>query len=158
MNEQFYDFYLFWQLKTSLKIFFFSLWQAALLYLNWGSRPRLPVNAAFVSFLSSPSSIPHTSSTPISWRSCSAFSESLEIISDLSFFPFSLLLDVKKQSVRFDFYYSVFHRFRQVKCANGGSILSLSQFSLLPQLPQKNDARFKSGQKWLKSNHLATLI
>ncbi len=33
--------------------------------------------------------------------------------------------------------YSVFHRFRQVKFDSGGSILSSSQFSLLPQLIQK---------------------
>jgi hypothetical protein len=33
--------------------------------------------------------------------------------------------------------YRVFHRFRQVKFDNGGSVLSLSQFLLLPQLPQK---------------------
>ncbi len=33
--------------------------------------------------------------------------------------------------------YSVFHQFRQTKFANGDSILSSSQFSLLPQRPQK---------------------
>ncbi len=33
--------------------------------------------------------------------------------------------------------YSVFHRFREAKFANGGSILSSSQFLMLPQLPQK---------------------
>jgi hypothetical protein len=33
--------------------------------------------------------------------------------------------------------YSVFHGFGQAKFDNGGSILSSSQFSLLPQLPQK---------------------
>jgi hypothetical protein len=33
--------------------------------------------------------------------------------------------------------YRVFHRFRQAKFDNGVPILSLSQFSLLPQLPQK---------------------
>jgi hypothetical protein len=31
----------------------------------------------------------------------------------------------------------VFHRFGQAKFDNGGSILSKSQLSLLPQLPQK---------------------
>jgi hypothetical protein len=31
----------------------------------------------------------------------------------------------------------VFHQFRQAKFANGGSILSSSQFSILLQLPQK---------------------
>jgi hypothetical protein len=29
-------------------------------------------------------------------------------------------------------FYSVFHRFREAKFGNGGSILSSSQFSLLP--------------------------
>jgi hypothetical protein len=33
--------------------------------------------------------------------------------------------------------YRVFHRFREAKFDNGGSILSWSQFSPLPQLPQK---------------------
>ncbi len=33
--------------------------------------------------------------------------------------------------------YSVFQGFKQAKSANGGSILSLSQFLILPQLPQK---------------------
>ncbi len=33
--------------------------------------------------------------------------------------------------------YSVFQGFRQVKSANGGSILSSSQFLILSQLPQK---------------------
>ncbi len=33
--------------------------------------------------------------------------------------------------------YSVFHRFRQAKFDYDGSILSLSQFLILPQLPQK---------------------
>jgi hypothetical protein len=33
--------------------------------------------------------------------------------------------------------YSVFHRFRHAKFANGGSILSSSQFWILPQLPHK---------------------
>jgi hypothetical protein len=35
------------------------------------------------------------------------------------------------------FYYSVFQGFSKAKSANGGSILSLSQFLILPQLPQK---------------------
>jgi len=34
-------------------------------------------------------------------------------------------------------YNRVFHRFWQAKFAYGGSILGTSQFSLLPQLPQK---------------------
>ncbi len=52
--------------------------------------------------------------------------------------------------------YSVFDRLGQAKFANGGSILSSSQFSILPQLPQKNEACIKSGQNWPKNNHLAT--
>jgi hypothetical protein len=34
-------------------------------------------------------------------------------------------------------FYSVFQGFRQAKSANGGLILSSSQFLMLPQLPQK---------------------
>ncbi len=34
-------------------------------------------------------------------------------------------------------FYSVFQGFSEVKSANGGSILSLSQFLILPQLPKK---------------------
>jgi hypothetical protein len=39
--------------------------------------------------------------------------------------------------------YSVFHRFKQAKFAYGGSILSSSQFLLLPQLPQKMELASK---------------
>jgi len=42
--------------------------------------------------------------------------------------------------------YRAFHRFGQAKFPDGGSVLGSSQFSVLPQLPQKNDAQFKSGQ------------
>jgi hypothetical protein len=35
------------------------------------------------------------------------------------------------------FSYSVFQGFSKAKSANGGLILSLSQFLILPQLPQK---------------------
>ncbi len=42
--------------------------------------------------------------------------------------------------------YRVFRGFGQAKFAYGGSIFGLSQFTLLPQLPLKNDAQFKSGQ------------
>ena len=35
------------------------------------------------------------------------------------------------------FYYSAYHGFGQAKIPNGGLILGSSQFSLLPQLPQK---------------------
>jgi hypothetical protein len=34
-------------------------------------------------------------------------------------------------------FFSVFYQFRQAKFAYGGLILSFSQFSILPQLPQK---------------------
>jgi hypothetical protein len=39
--------------------------------------------------------------------------------------------------------YSVFHRFGQAKFVNGVSILSPSQFSLLPYLPQKTKLESK---------------
>ena len=39
--------------------------------------------------------------------------------------------------------------FKLVKLGYGALVLGLSQSPLLPQLPQKNDARFKSGQNWL---------
>ncbi len=45
--------------------------------------------------------------------------------------------------------YSVFHQFRHAKFANGGSILSSSQFLIRPQLPQKmklTSKVVKSGQ------------
>ncbi len=53
---------------------------------------------------------------------------------------------------------SVFHIFIQANFAFDGLILRSSFFSLLLQGPQKNGARFKSGQKWFKNNNLATLI
>jgi hypothetical protein len=52
-------------------------------------------------------------------------------------------------------YYSVFHLFRQAKFDNGGSILSSSQFFATAQAASKNEARFKSGQKWFQNNQLA---
>ncbi len=48
-------------------------------------------------------------------------------------------------------------QFRQAKFDNSGSILSLSQFLLLPQLPKKWSC-FKSDKTELKNNHLATSI
>jgi hypothetical protein len=42
--------------------------------------------------------------------------------------------------------YSVFHRIRQAKFDNGDSILSSSQFMLLPQLLRITKASVKSGQ------------
>jgi hypothetical protein len=42
--------------------------------------------------------------------------------------------------------YSVFQGFRQAKSANGGSILSLSQFFDTAPAASKHEARFKSGQ------------
>ncbi len=44
----------------------------------------------------------------------------------------------------------VFHGFGQAKFPDGGLVLGSSQFSLLPQLPQKNNAQFKRGQNQLK--------
>ncbi len=41
------------------------------------------------------------------------------------------------QNIRAFFSYSVFQGFSKAKSANGGSILSSSQFLILPQLPQK---------------------
>jgi hypothetical protein len=51
---------------------------------------------------------------------------------------------------------SVFQGFGKTKFANGVSILSSSQFYLLPKLPQKNETRIKSGQNRPKNNHLYT--
>jgi len=42
--------------------------------------------------------------------------------------------------------YRAFHGFGQAKFSYGDLVLGSSQFSLLPQLPQKNDAQFKRGQ------------
>jgi hypothetical protein len=54
--------------------------------------------------------------------------------------------------------YIVFHRFGPAKFAYGGSILGLSQFTLLPQLPLKKYAQFQSGQNQFKNNQFASLI
>jgi len=43
-------------------------------------------------------------------------------------------------------FYSVFREFGQAKFPNSCLVLGLSKFSLLPQLPQKNDTQFKSFQ------------
>ncbi len=53
--------------------------------------------------------------------------------------------------------YSVFHRFRHAKFANGVSIKAQANFPTVPAA-SKNDARHKIGQNWLKNNHLTTLI
>jgi hypothetical protein len=54
--------------------------------------------------------------------------------------------------------YSVFHRFRQAKFANGRLILSLSQFLILPQLPHEMKLASKivkiDSKKWLANNDL----
>ncbi len=52
-------------------------------------------------------------------------------------------------------WYGVFHRFRKAELIYGDSILSSSQFFLLPQPPLKTK---KSDENWLENNHLATLI
>jgi len=54
--------------------------------------------------------------------------------------------------------YRAFYGFWQAKFADGGLALGSSQFSILPQLHQKSDARFKRGQNQLKNNQLALLI
>ncbi len=56
-----------------------------------------------------------------------------------------IMVDVQKKLLKTPTY-CVFHQFRQAKFDKGGSILSHSQFLLLPQLPQKNEAHFKSSQ------------
>ena len=43
-------------------------------------------------------------------------------------------------------FFNAFQRFGQVKFAYGASVLGLSQFLLLPQLPYKMMLNFKSGQ------------
>ncbi len=48
--------------------------------------------------------------------------------------------------IRLKRYYSVFLGFRDAKSANGGSILSSSQFLILPQLPQKMKLASKVGK------------
>ncbi len=58
----------------------------------------------------------------------------------------------------YDTLYSVFHRIGQAEFANGGSILSLSKFSLLSPAAFKKWILLQSGQNSLKNNHLATLI
>jgi len=44
----------------------------------------------------------------------------------------------------------LFHRFGQAKFPNGGSVLGLSQFSVLPPATSKNDSWFKRGQNRLE--------
>jgi hypothetical protein len=62
-------------------------------------------------------------------------SSGLTIILSLTYAQYYFLLTIQT--------YSVFHRFRQAKFDNGGSILSSNQFSLLPQLPQEMKLTFK---------------
>ena len=45
--------------------------------------------------------------------------------------------------IKFSSFYSVFQGFSKAKSANGGSILSSSQFLLLPQLPKKMELALK---------------
>ncbi len=42
--------------------------------------------------------------------------------------------------------YIVFHQIREAKFDNGGSILSSSQFLIMPTAASKNEAHVKSGQ------------
>ena len=57
-----------------------------------------------------------------------------------------------------NFIYIAFYRFGQGKLGLGVKILGSNQFTLLPQMPQKNDVRFKSGQNGHENNHLVSLI
>ncbi len=54
--------------------------------------------------------------------------------------------------------YRAFRRFGQAKFAYGGSILSSSQFTLLPQLPLKTTLNLKVVQIDFENNHLTSLI
>ena len=57
--------------------------------------------------------------------------------------------------------YKAFHGFDKynlIKLGNGGLVLDLSQFLLLPQFPQKNSSPFKSGQKELQNYQLSSLV
>jgi hypothetical protein len=74
---------------------------------------------------------------------------------------FSGLLSIKLftksiKNCKFLCLYSVFQGFSKAKSANGGSILSSSHFFDTAPAASKNKACFKSGQSWLKNNHLAT--
>ncbi len=71
----------------------------------------------------------------------------LYILASNSVWPYSVVKWAKS--------YCVFHQFRQAKFAYGHSILSSSQFCYCPSC-LKNIACFKSGQRWLKNNRLAT--
>jgi hypothetical protein len=65
---------------------------------------------------------------------------------------------VKNESLLDGRMYKAFHKFGPAIIEYGGLILGFSKFPLLPQLPQKNDACFKSGQKQLKINDLGLLV
>jgi len=54
--------------------------------------------------------------------------------------------------------YKAFHIFEELKLVVLVWILGSSQFQLLAQLPQKNDACFKSGQKRLENDHLGLSV
>jgi len=54
--------------------------------------------------------------------------------------------------------YRAFDRFGEAKFPDGGSVLGLSQFSVLPKLPPKNDAQLKRGQNQLENKQPALLI
>jgi len=51
-------------------------------------------------------------------------------------------------------YYGAFHRFGQAKFPDGGSVLGSSQFSVLPQLPQKTMLSLKEVKIDLKISNL----
>ncbi len=54
--------------------------------------------------------------------------------------------------------YRALYRFGDAKFAYVGLVLGSSQFSPMPQLPQKSNAHVKNGQIWLENNHLALLV
>jgi len=57
-----------------------------------------------------------------------------------------------------DLFYRAFYGFVQAKFPDGGLVLSMSQFSILPQLPPKIMLDSKVVKIDLQNNHLALLI
>jgi hypothetical protein len=77
----------------------------------------------------------------------------------IDFFHPSTVLGCERESLKINLFqpsYSVFQGFSKVKFANGGSILSSSQFSILPQLAQKMKLTSKVVEIDSKNNHFAT--
>ena len=55
-------------------------------------------------------------------------------------------------------WYRAFHRLGQAKIAHGGLVFWLEPIFATDPAASENDACFKSGQNWLKNDHLASLI